>query len=168
MKKLFYVKKTFAFLFFFVLLLVPFFVSSLDIEEQHGGGGSTQTNDTDNKEKDSEDIGEGWFFPLVRCGASEEHESLCHLCDLFEMIGRILAFIFIIIIPSIATVMIMISGIMFFTASGDPGKIEKSKNIIRSVVIGLLISLLASSAVVALYNVLGAKDGFSLDKWNEI
>jgi uncharacterized repeat protein (TIGR02543 family) len=130
MKKLFYVKKTFAFLFFFVLLLVPFFVSAQG---------------------------------LVPCGGEDRPE--CHLCHLFEMIGSILDLLLNMIVPLVATLMIMISGIIFFTASGDPGKIEKSKSIIKSVIIGLIISILAWSAVVALYALIGAENPV---KWDEI
>jgi hypothetical protein len=59
----------------------------------------------------------------------------------------------------------MISGIMFFTAAGDPDKIKKSKDLIKTVAIGLFLVFLSWSIVVVLYNAFGAERPFSLGDW---
>jgi hypothetical protein len=42
----------------------------------------------------------------------------------------------------LAVLMIVIGGVMFLTAAGDPGRIGTAKKILTSVVIGLLLSSL--------------------------
>jgi len=47
----------------------------------------------------------------------------------------------------IAPVMLIIAGIMFMTAAGDPAKIQNAQNLAKWVIIGLLIAILARSIV---------------------
>jgi len=99
--------------------------------------------------------GTGWGG-LVPCGGP--NQPPCQLCHLFEMIGLIINFITWRIVPAIATLMIVVSGIMFFTALGDPGKLKSALNIIKGTIVGFLIIILAWSITVALYGVMGATE----------
>ena len=73
---------------------------------------------------------------LVPCG---EPGNPCKLCHFFVMFDRIVDFVLIDIVPPIAALMLVIGGVMFFTAAGDPGKLTKAKSLLTSVVFGLII-----------------------------
>jgi len=59
-----------------------------------------------------------------------------------ELIGALVNFLMMIAIP-IATIMIVVAGFYFVTATGDPEKIQKAKRIVLWTLIGLLIILSA-------------------------
>ena len=75
--------------------------------------------------------------PLVRCG--RPGFPPCQLCHLFCMVNRIIDFFLFIIVPPIAALMLTIGGFMFFFAGGSPEKLDSSKKIIKSTVMGLFI-----------------------------
>ena len=87
---------------------------------------------------------------LVPCGrncndpCTKECECCpCTLCHLFVLFKRIVDFLTLNIIFPLAVLMIVIGGVMFLTAAGDPGRIGTAKKILTSVVIGLAIIFLA-------------------------
>jgi hypothetical protein len=63
----------------------------------------------------------------------------CQICHLFVMMNDILQFVLIIIIPPIATLVFIITGIMFFLAGASPEKSSKGKAILTSAIIGLVL-----------------------------
>ena len=76
---------------------------------------------------------------LVPCGGEGDP---CTLCDFFQLFKNIIDFLLLPphgIIPIIATLMLVIGGIMFFLAGGSPEGLGKAKRLITSVVIGLII-----------------------------
>ena len=91
---------------------------------------------------------------LVPCGSGTG--IACEMCHLFEMIGIIFNFIVWRIVPSIAVIMFMVAGLIFFTALGDPSKVKQAKQIFISTIGGFLIIVLAWSIVLALYTAMGA------------
>jgi len=68
--------------------------------------------------------------------------------DFKVLIDRLISLVFTIGL-ALAPISIIIAGILFMTAQGEPGKIETAKNIIKWTFIGLLI-LLCSRAIVEL------------------
>lgn len=54
----------------------------------------------------------------------------------------------------VSTIVIIVSGIMYALASGDPGKISKAKDALLYSVIGLVVSLLAFAIVYFVTNVM--------------
>ncbi len=72
------------------------------------------------------------------------------------MFGSIINFITWRIVPAIATLMIVVSGVMFFGALGNPAKLQSALNIIKGTVVGFLIIILAWSITVAAYRIMGA------------
>jgi len=76
---------------------------------------------------------------LVPCGGEGD---ACTLCDFFQLFKNIIDFLLLPpagIVPIIATLMLVIGGIMFFFAGGSPDSLQKAKRLITSVVIGLII-----------------------------
>jgi uncharacterized protein HemY len=63
--------------------------------------------------------------------------------------------------------MIVIGGVMFLTAAGNPGRIETSKKILTSVVIGLLIIFLAWLIVDTIIMFM-TKSGSPFQNWKTI
>jgi hypothetical protein len=63
--------------------------------------------------------------------------------------------------------MIVIGGIMFLTAAGDPGRIGTAKKILTSVVIGLLIIFLAWLIVDTIIMFI-TKSGSPFQNWSTI
>jgi hypothetical protein len=87
---------------------------------------------------------------LVPCGrtcddpcTAECECAPCTLCHLFVLFKRIVDFATINILFPLAVLMIVVGGVMFLTAAGDPGRIGTAKKILSSVAIGLLIIFLA-------------------------
>ena len=87
---------------------------------------------------------------LVPCGKScndpctKECECCpCTLCHLFVLFKKIVDFITIDVLFPLAVLMIVVGGVMFLTAAGDPGRIGTAKKILTSVIIGLVIVFLA-------------------------
>ncbi len=93
--------------------------------------------------------------PLVPCGGPGQDK--CELCHLFVMAGRIFDLIVKRLVPAIAVLMLVIVGIRFFTAMGNPSELAKIKKMFFSIFAGILLVLLAWGITVALYKILGAK-----------
>lgn len=66
-------------------------------------------------------------------------QSACGICDVFKIINNVLRFIFLDIVPPTAVLMVVIGGVTFMTAAGEPSKVALGKKIITTVVIGLVI-----------------------------
>mgnify|MGYP006961769514 FL=1 len=98
--------------------------------------------------------------PLVPCSGLE-----CGPCHIFEMFGRAFDFVVLNIIQPFALIMFIISGIMFFTAIGDSSKLEKSKSIMISTVIGIVLISLAWLITVQIYSIFGADESYTKDWW---
>jgi len=72
---------------------------------------------------------------LVPCGS----ENPCQLCDIFVLFDNVVKFVLTHLVPPAAVIMLVIGGIMFFTAMGDPNKVNQAKDIIQWTIIGLFI-----------------------------
>lgn len=58
-------------------------------------------------------------------------------------------------IGAIAVVILIIAGIYFLISAGDPGKVQKAKEMVKYAVIGIVIALTAGTIVVLIKWVLG-------------
>lgn len=82
----------------------------------------------------------------------------CQLCDFFVMFDRIIDFFLLNIVPPIAVLMLVISGIMFFVAGGDPAGVGKAKKMLWSTLIGLGIIYGAFLAISTFLTVIGVAE----------
>lgn len=73
---------------------------------------------------------------LVPCGGAG---NPCKLCHVFVMFDNIIDFVMLTLVPPLAALMLVVAGVMFFTAAGDPGSISKARSVLTSVVLGLVI-----------------------------
>ncbi len=92
---------------------------------------------------------------LVPCGTAG---NPCTLCHLFELFSNIVTFVLVTVVPPIATLFLVWAGILFYTAGGDSGKITAARNVITSVIIGIVIIYGAHFFVSMILNALGVVD----------
>jgi len=91
----------------------------------------------------------------------------CTLCHLFVLFKKIVDFLTLNIISPLAVLMIVVGGVMFLTAAGDPGRIGTAKKILTAVVIGLCIVFLAWLIVDTIITFL-TPAGSPFQNWSEI
>ncbi len=71
---------------------------------------------------------------LVPCSGPD-----CDLCHLFELFANLVEFALVTIVPPLGALFFMYGGIIFFTAGGNPSKVEKGKQIIVATLVGIVI-----------------------------
>ena len=85
----------------------------------------------------------GGFVPCAKmCDDPDTLDNECDpctLCHFFVMFDTILDFVFFTIVPVVAVLMIVISGAMFFFATGSPSTLETAKKALTSVVLGIIV-----------------------------
>jgi hypothetical protein len=92
---------------------------------------------------------------LVPCGWEG---NPCQLCHLFELFANIVEFLLVTIVPPVAALFFVYGGITYYTAMGEPTKITKAQNILKSVIIGIVIVYGAHFLVTMILGALGAAD----------
>ena len=80
----------------------------------------------------------------------------CQFCHFFVMIDGIFDFVLIYIVPPIAVLMLVVGGIMFYFAGGNPNLLTQGKNLIKYAVIGIFIAYGSFMIVGFVLEVLGA------------
>jgi hypothetical protein len=100
---------------------------------------------------------------LISCGGL--NQPPCRICHFFVLLKNVMDFI-LKIIGLIAVLMLIIGGIHFFFAGGDPGKLETGKRILTSVAIGLIIIFGGYLIINALFTFPGfLSSSFSFSTW---
>ncbi|MCH8741362.1 hypothetical protein IH779_00400 [Patescibacteria group bacterium] len=107
---------------------------------------------------------------LVPCGRDCDDPNTgynetcpCQLCHFFVMMDRILDFIFLILVPTVAVLMLVIGGIMFFFAGGSPQRLESAKSIITSTITGLVIIFTAWVIINTFFIIIGVNTWTGLE-----
>lgn len=103
--------------------------------------------------------------PLVTCGNGSNY---CNLCDLFQLVNNILKFVMFELVPTLAVIMILVGGVMFLFAGASPSTLQKAKNIIIAVVIGIVIIFMAWIIVNTVLTKIGIVDTSSVLHWYQL
>jgi hypothetical protein len=154
---------------FFLLLGVSFFFTPLDALAQ-----------TNYYQIDSGDYVH--YEGLVPCGkdvwVTEDEAGLnegrwlnmpCQFCHLFVMLAAIIEFLLILLVPIIAVGMLVIAGIMYYLAMGNPTKLGRANAIFKGVVMGLALIYGAWLIVGAIFSVIGVASWTGLQSgWYKI
>ncbi|MDI6883479.1 MAG: pilin [Patescibacteria group bacterium] len=82
----------------------------------------------------------------------------CQFCHFFVMIKGIIDFVLGRIVPPLAVLMIVIGGIMFYFAGGNPALATRGKNLLKAVAIGLFLAYGAFMLVGTLLTILGVAE----------
>lgn len=99
---------------------------------------------------------------LVPCGG--EGQPACQLCHVFVMFDRIVDFVMLTLVPPLAALMLVISGVMFFTAGGDPNSLGKARSVLTSVALGLVIVYGSWLIINSFFVVIGVSEWTGLEK----
>ena len=113
---------------------------------------------------------------LVPCGAvSSSNYSLlnpnyylqataCNFCYLAKLIQNVVNFLVMVTIP-ISVAMFAWAGILFFTATGDPKRINRARSIFRSVLIGFIITITGWLVVQVVLQSITRGDFYTANNW---
>ncbi|MGB9743562.1 MAG: pilin [Minisyncoccales bacterium] len=105
---------------------------------------------------------------LVPCGGPDQ-EPPCQFCHLFVLFDNVVKFLLLKIVPPVAVLMLVIAGLMFFTAMGDPNKVIRAKDIVQWTLIGLIIIYGAWIIVNTFFLLIDVADWTGLEKgWYKI
>lgn len=115
------------------------------------------------------------FFLLVPVVAFAQQGGLvpcndlisCNLCSFGQLIQNLINFGIGIAIP-LSALAFLWAGIVYFTASANPAKIERAKSIFKNVFIGFVIAVSAWLIVQTILSTLVSGDYFIGGKWNNL
>jgi type IV secretory pathway VirB2 component (pilin) len=119
-----------------------------------------------------EDRGRG----IVPCGrdcdnpktTDIDESAPCTFCHFFVLINNIISFVMGTLVPTVAVLMLIIGGVMFFFAGAKPDVLNQAKGIITSVVVGIIIILSAWVIVNTVLTKVGIIDTPSILEWNKV
>ena len=111
---------------------------------------------------------------LVPCGkevnidGSDQYVG-CQLCHLFVMLQAIIDFVLIYIIFPVASLLLILGGLMFFSYAENPQRVELAKSLLTATIVGLFIIFSAWLVIGLFFTAIGLSD-FALqltgpDKW---
>ena len=90
-------------------------------------------------------------------------------CDIFKVIRNLLDIVFFELVPPVAALLLASAGVWMLFSEENPSNLEKGKNIIRSVIIGLIIIYGSWLIVNLFFQIIGVADWTGLDKgWWQI
>jgi len=115
------------------------------------------------------------FFPLISfaqqgivpCGGTAQPE--CEFCHLFVLIQNIINFVLFYLVLPIATLLLVIGGLMFLLYGENPQQAEQAKSLLTAVIIGLVLIFSAWLVVGLFFTAIGLSDfaitGIGLNEW---
>jgi len=105
---------------------------------------------------------------LVPCGGPPPEEP-CQLCHLFVLLDTIVDFVLFKIILPLATLLLVLGGILFIFNAENPENVTKGKAILTSVVIGLIIIFAAWLIINSFVMLIGVSEWTGLrEGWFQI
>jgi type IV secretory pathway VirB2 component (pilin) len=93
---------------------------------------------------------------FVPCGG--QGEPACQFCHFFVMLDTILDFIILRMAPTVAVLMLVIGGVMFFFAGTKPEALKTGKDIISSALFGLAIIFAAWIIINTFFGFIGVAE----------
>ena len=88
-------------------------------------------------------------FQIVPC------QNNCTIGDLFTMLNNIYTFVVTYIAAPLATIALIIGGIIMLTSAGNPSQFQKGKQILVFAIIGLILAFGSHLIIKTLLNALG-------------
>lgn len=93
----------------------------------------------------------------------------CQFCHLFVMLAGIVGFLLTRLIPLLAVAMLIMAGVMYYLALGDPGKVKKANSLFKGVLLGLFLIYGAWLIIGALFSIIGVAEWTGLQAgWYQI
>jgi len=97
---------------------------------------------------------------LVTCGTKDKPCTLDDLIGTSGIIQKIVDLILKQIVPALATVLLIIGGLILLTSAGSPERVSLGKRILFSAIIGLVLSLGAWAIIKFILQAIGAKQRY--------
>ena len=97
---------------------------------------------------------------LVTCGTKDKPCTLDDLIGTSGIIQKIVDLILKQIVPALATVLLIIGGLILLTSAGSPERVSLGKRILFSAIIGLVLSLGAWAIIKFILQAIGAKQQY--------
>lgn len=101
---------------------------------------------------------------IVRCGGPDQPP--CSVCELFHTANRIVNFSLFNLLVPLATIMLIVGGIMMITSGGSSTQLLRAKNLLQNVLIGIFLAF-AAWAIVNTILVAIIKPGTLGRPWNQ-
>jgi len=90
---------------------------------------------------------------IVTCGRNGQ--AMCNFCSIFDIIDRIITFVITCLVPTLATLFLVIGGITMLISTGNPTTFNKAKAIITAVIVGVVIIFLSWAFLNTFFTYLG-------------
>src|SRR3989338_4793314 len=127
--------------------------------------------------KDANNPGKGICVPRNAASLDKDPKGLvpcttnCDFCDLFTMIELIVHRLFLEVVPIVATLLVVLAGLIMLTSFGKPERISKAWEMLRNVGLGLFIMYASWIVVHGVLAILIDEDSSVYDivfPWNDI
>lgn len=89
----------------------------------------------------------------------------CQLCHIFQLFDNIVDFVLFEVVPVLAVLMIVIAGVILMTASENPANVNKAKEVLKTVLIGLVLIYGAWLLINLFFLVIGLADWKMNEGW---
>lgn len=89
----------------------------------------------------------------------------CQLCHIFQLFDNIVDFILFEVVPVLAVLMIVIAGVILMTASENPANVNKAKDVLKTVLIGLVLIYGAWALINLFFLAIGLADWKINEGW---
>lgn len=93
---------------------------------------------------------------LVPCG--DTADDPCTIDDFIELIGNVLSYIWIILVPALGLLWFGFAGYKMMLSQGDPGKFNEGKNMLLYGTIGIIVVYTAPLLIKSFLSLIGADD----------
>jgi len=97
--------------------------------------------------------------PIVPCGG--DNQPACDLCHLWNLASNIINFISFNLAIPVATLMIVVAGVIYMTSGGVDDKIGLAKKVLTNTIIGLVIIFCSWLLVDTLVKTLASSSNFT-------
>lgn len=87
-------------------------------------------------------LGKGLYDGLCKDG----QVRVTALTDFYTLLANVVQ-ILLAVVGLLSVIFIVVGGIMYILSTGDPGRIQRAKNIVKNSMIGLIIALVSYAAV---------------------
>lgn len=94
---------------------------------------------------------------LITCNGVD-----CDLDDLINLFTKVIDWLAIVIVPSLAGIAFMVAGFLYITSVGDPNRISRAHTMFRNTFLGIVIALSAWLIIKTLLVSFGVTGGFNL------
>lgn len=103
---------------------------------------------------------------LVPCGGA--NEPPCTMSHLFVLLHNVLDFAITRLAPLFVVIMLVFGGFNILTSAGNPGRVNKGKELIKWALVGYALILLSWIIINTIFSLIGLAEWTGLNRWWDI